>query len=172
MLGLEAHVAVNAVTAVLVFCECSSSVHLFQINTEIPSSRFKHVCCNSFNKKNHSGKKQKKKICVVFRPRYLKNWKFSNRMMFLVHNAEQKQMKWRWKIFVVSTFKFVRRLFQNESLVIMMNWCVEFYDKITLNDTLKTQIFFLLFSTMIFLIKRIAADMLKSRAWHFCINLK
>ena len=55
MLGLEARVAVNAVTAVLVFCECSSSVHLFQINTEMPSSPFKHVCCNPFNKKNHSG---------------------------------------------------------------------------------------------------------------------
>ena len=91
MLGLEARVAVNAVTAVLVFCESSSSVHLFQINTEMPSSRFKHV---------------------------------------------------------------------------------KFYDKITLNDTLMTQILFLLFSTMIFFIKRIAADMFKSRAWHFCINLK
>ena len=34
MLGLEARVAVNAVTAVIVFCECSSSVHPFQINTE------------------------------------------------------------------------------------------------------------------------------------------
>ena len=29
-----------------------------------------------------------------------------------------------------------------------------------------------LFSTMIFFIKRIAADMFKSRAWHYCINLK
>ena len=36
---------------------------------------------------------------------------------------------------------------------------MKFYDKITLNDTFKTQIFFLLFSTMIFFIKRIAADM-------------
>ena len=43
MLGLEVRVAVNAVTAVLVFCECSSSVHLFQIYTEMPSSRFKHL---------------------------------------------------------------------------------------------------------------------------------
>ena len=60
MLGLEARVAVNALTAFLVFCECSSSVHLFQINTEMPSSRFKHVCCNPYNKKNHSGKQQKK----------------------------------------------------------------------------------------------------------------
>ena len=59
MLGLKARVAMNAVTAVLVFCECSSSVQLFQINTEMPSSRFKHVCSNPFNKKNRSGKKQK-----------------------------------------------------------------------------------------------------------------
>ena len=65
MLRLEARVAVNAVTAVLVFCECSSSVHLLQINTEMPSSRFKHVCCNPFNKKNHSGKKQKKNFRLV-----------------------------------------------------------------------------------------------------------
>ena len=28
------------------------------------SSRFKHVCCNPFNKNNHSGKQQKK-ICVL-----------------------------------------------------------------------------------------------------------
>ena len=52
MLVLEARVSVNAVTAVLVSCECSSSVHLFQINTEMPSSPFKLVCCNRFNKKN------------------------------------------------------------------------------------------------------------------------
>ena len=65
MLVLEARVAVNVVTAVLVFCKCSSSVHLFQINTKIPSSGFKHVCCNPFNKKNHSGKKQKKNLCRV-----------------------------------------------------------------------------------------------------------
>ena len=60
MLGLKARVAVNAMTAVLVFCNCSSSVHLFQINTEMPSSRFKHICCIPFNKKKISGKKQKK----------------------------------------------------------------------------------------------------------------
>ena len=62
MLGLKTRVAVNAVTAALIFCECSSSVHLFQINTEMPSFRFKHVCCNPFNKKNHSGKKEKKNL--------------------------------------------------------------------------------------------------------------
>ena len=28
----------------------------------MPRSPFKHVCCNSFNKKNHSGKKQKKNL--------------------------------------------------------------------------------------------------------------
>ena len=61
-------------------------------------------------------------------------------------------MKWRWKIFVVSTFKLVRRLFQNESLVIMMIWWVKFYDKITLNDTLKTQIFFFFFPLWFFLL--------------------
>ena len=61
----------------------------------------------------------------------------------------------------------MRRLFQNESLVIMMNWWVKFYDKITLNDTLKSQVFFLLFSTMIFFIKRIAADITSniSKSW-------
>ena len=53
--------------AVLVFCECSSSVHLFQINTEMPNSRFKHICCNPFNKKIIV-EKGKKKICVAFRP--------------------------------------------------------------------------------------------------------
>ena len=53
----------------------------------------------------------------------------------------------------------------------MMNWLVKFYDKIVLNDRLKTQIFFC-FSHYDFFIKRIAADMFKSRAWHFCINLK
>ena len=62
MLGLEARVAVNAETAVLVFCECSLSVHLFQINTEMSSSRFKHVCCNPFNKKIIMGKSKKKKL--------------------------------------------------------------------------------------------------------------
>ena len=62
MLGLKARVAVNAVPAVLVFCKCSSSIHLFQINTEIPSSRFKNVCWNPFKKKNHSGKKRKKNL--------------------------------------------------------------------------------------------------------------
>ena len=56
MLGLEARVAVNAVTAVLVFCECSSSVHLFQINTEMPSSRFKH--CN--DSLTNEGRRQRK----------------------------------------------------------------------------------------------------------------
>ena len=40
----------------------------------MPSSRFKHVCCNSFNKKIRV-EKSKKKICVAFRPRYLKIFK-------------------------------------------------------------------------------------------------
>lgn len=28
----------------------------------MPNSRFKHVCCNPFDKENHSGKKQRKNL--------------------------------------------------------------------------------------------------------------
>ena len=74
MLGLEARVAVNAMTAVLVFCKCSSSVHLFQINLEMQALDLNMSAAIRLIKKIIV-EKSKTKICVAFRPRYLKNFK-------------------------------------------------------------------------------------------------